>query len=102
MNFYQNCQAIYDENGYFKDVELKWLGSVHDDFVYSNSFIKKQLRSGDEPQVYQELMLGGTPVPHFLKDDLFYLFLANILKEYSTVRDTEHSVSNGAIRSTRS
>ena len=44
MKFSLNCQAIYNENGHFADVELRWPGSVHDVRVYSNSFVNKRLR----------------------------------------------------------
>ena len=77
------------------------MGFIVDAPVYSNSFVNKRLRSGNIPQVYQELTPGGTPLPQFLKGDLAYLLLPNIMKEYSNVYVAKHSLFSNVIRSTR-
>ena len=77
------------------------MGFIVDAPVYSNSFVNKRLRSGNIPQVYQELTPGGTPLPQFLKGDPAYQLLSNIMKEYSNVYDAKHSLFNNVIRSTR-
>ena len=77
------------------------MGFIVDARVYTNSFVNKRLRSGNIPQVYQELTPGGTPLPQFLKGDPAYQLLSNIMKEYSNVYDAKHSLFNNVIRSTR-
>ena len=69
MKFSLHCQAICDQNGYLTDEELRRPGSIHDARVYSNSFVNKRLRSGNIPQLYQERIPVGTPVPQFLIGD---------------------------------
>ena len=44
-----SVQAVCDFKGYFMDVECRWPGSVHDAKVFSNSFIKNKLQSGELP-----------------------------------------------------
>ena len=70
MKFSLHCQAICDQNGYLTDEELRRPGSIHDARVYSNSFVNKRLRSGNTPQLYQERIPVGTPVPQLLIGDL--------------------------------
>ena len=70
MKFSLHCQAICDQHGYLTDEELRRPGSIHDARVYSNSFVNKRLRSGNTPQLYQERIPVGTPVPQLLIGDL--------------------------------
>lgn len=44
-----NVQVIVDNNCVFRDVVIKWPGSTHDAFMWSNSGIKEKLYNSDIP-----------------------------------------------------
>ncbi|XP_047129790.1 putative nuclease HARBI1 [Hydra vulgaris] len=41
-----NCQVVIDHDGKFRDVIVKYPGSCHDAFVFSNSALKQTLEDG--------------------------------------------------------
>ena len=58
-----NCTAICVAHGRFINVEIKWLGSVHDARVFASSSIQKNFVSGSFPTFYKELFPNRECVP---------------------------------------
>ena len=58
-----NVQAVCDSCGLFMDVDCRWPGSVYDAKVFATSAINKNLRNGDIPVTYHQLLPGSAEVP---------------------------------------
>ena len=58
-----NVQAVCDSCGLFMDVDCRWPGSVYNAKVFANSAINKNLRNGDIPVTYHQLLPGSAEVP---------------------------------------
>ena len=77
-----SVQAVCDFKGYFMDVECRWPGSVHDAKVFSNSFVKNKLQSGELPQTFNNLLPGDNKIPNYLIGDPAYPLTPHCIKEF--------------------
>ena len=96
-----NVMAIYENNGKFIDVKIKWRGSVQDAWVFSNSHVKKGLANGTIPNIHKELLPGFTLVPAFFIGDPAYPLLPNIMNEFTTCTDEKQLRFNTLMRIVR-
>ena len=86
-----NCQTICDTYGKFINVEIKWLGSVHDVHVFANCKVQESFTSGNFKLFYRELLLGHEYVPQLLLGDPAYPLLPYWWKNTSIVQVTKKS-----------
>ena len=101
MYFSLNVQALCDFCGLFMDVDCRWPGSVHDAKVFANSAVNKNLRNGDIPVTYQQLLPGSTEVPSYLIGDPAYPLTPFCMKEFETCSDNSQVIFNNILRSAR-
>ena len=77
---------------------MHWPGSVHDARIYANCGINKKFISRELLPVYEELVPGFALVPSLLLEDAEYFLLPNLMKEYSSCKETNF---NNTLRSAR-
>ena len=78
-----NTQAVADRKYCFIDVSIKWLGCVHDAWVFSNSSANKKLRNGNIPKYEKVIMQNEPPVLVGIFGDPAYLLLSFLMKEFA-------------------
>ena len=96
-----NCQAICDAYGKFVNVEIKWLGSVHDARVFANCRLQGRFTSGNFKLFYKELLPGYECVPQVLLGDPASPLLPYVKKEHEHCSNNEEVIFNQMLRSAR-
>ena len=82
-------------------LDCRWPGSVHDANVFANTAINKNLRNGDIPVTYRQLLPGSTEVPSYLIGDPAYPLTPFCMKEFETCSDNSQVIFNNILRSAR-
>lgn len=55
MDYTINVQAICDSNGWFRDIDIKWPGSLYNARVFGNSEVQEGYTKGKFKLPYEEL-----------------------------------------------
>ena len=96
-----NCQATCNAFGQFTNVEVKWLGSLHDATVFSNCDVQKRFSEGTLDLFYKELLPGEECVPQLLLGDPAYPLLPYVIKEFDHCSTNEEVIFNQMLRTAR-
>ncbi|XP_028413101.1 putative nuclease HARBI1 [Dendronephthya gigantea] len=89
-----SVQAVCNVKGYFMDVECRWPGSVHDEKVFLNSFVRNKLQSGELPQTFNHLLPGHNPIPNYVIGDPAYPLTPNCIKEFQSCKTDAEVIFN--------
>ena len=79
-------QAVVDHRYIFRDINVGWLGSVHDARVLANSYLFRKAEEGSLLKG-QDRTLEGCTIPVFLIGDSVYPLLQWLLKPFP---DNQH------------
>ena len=81
-DFTLNCQETVGCNYCFIDVLIKWLGSVHNAWMFGNSALNGMFRDGTIPKYQRTIVEGEPAVPVCILGDLAYPLLPFLMKEF--------------------
>ena len=81
-DFTLNCQETGGCNYCFIDVLIKWLGSVHNAWMFGNSALNGMFRDGTIPKYQRTIVEGEPAVPVCILGDLAYPLLPFLMKEF--------------------
>ncbi|CAM5074464.1 unnamed protein product [Natator depressus] len=86
-------QALVDHKGHFIDINMGWLGKVHDARIFRNSGLFEQLQEGTYfPD--QKITIGDVEMPIVILGDSAYPLLPWLMKPYTGSLDSSKEQFN--------
>lgn len=64
------------------DAECNWPGSVHDAKIVANTAVYKNMRTGNLPQAYYNILPGHESIPNYVIGDPAYPLTRCCMKEF--------------------
>ncbi|CAM5081672.1 unnamed protein product [Natator depressus] len=86
-------QALVDHKGHFTNINVGWLGQVHDFRVFRNSGLFKRLQEG----IYfpdQKITVGDVEIPIVILGDPAYPLMPWLMKPYTGTLDSSKELFN--------
>ncbi|CAM5107614.1 unnamed protein product [Eretmochelys imbricata] len=86
-------QALVDHKGHLTDINVGWLGKVHDTRIFRNSGVFEQLQEGTYfPD--QKITVGDVEMPVVILGDPVYPLMPWLMKPYTGTLDSSQELFN--------
>ena len=101
MDYTINVQAICDSNGWFRDIDIKWPGSLYNACLFGKSEVQEGYTKEKFKLPYEELLPGDGLTPQILRGHSTYPLLLYLMKENAICQHHSEVMINTMLRSAR-